>query len=156
MKIQIDGWKQNITFSSAHILPGHEKCGRMHGHTYAISVRVYGGINKNGIIMDFSFLKTVLRDIAEKLNHMVLIPEKNPAVVAEETEIKLSIDDKKYVFPKEDCLLLPIKAITSENLAEYVLKILIQKIKPNKNIQKIEIGIDEGFGQGAKVEKIVG
>ena len=52
--IIIDGWKSNIRFSSAHIIPDYEKCGRLHGHTYAVHAKISGKLDKNGIIMDFS------------------------------------------------------------------------------------------------------
>ncbi|RLF42165.1 MAG: 6-pyruvoyl tetrahydropterin synthase family protein, partial [Thermoplasmata archaeon] len=40
--IEIDGWRANIRFSSAHIIPEYDKCGRLHGHTYAIHAKIYG------------------------------------------------------------------------------------------------------------------
>ncbi|RLF38168.1 MAG: 6-pyruvoyl tetrahydropterin synthase family protein, partial [Thermoplasmata archaeon] len=51
--IRIDGWKAGIKFSAAHIIPEYEKCGRLHGHSYAIHAKVYGNPNEKGIIMDF-------------------------------------------------------------------------------------------------------
>ena len=60
--IEIDGWRSNIRFSSAHIIPEYEKCGRLHGHTYAVHVKVRGLPDKNGIILDFSILKDIIKD----------------------------------------------------------------------------------------------
>ncbi|TDI89346.1 MAG: 6-carboxytetrahydropterin synthase QueD, partial [Caldithrix sp.] len=36
----------------AHFLPGHPKCGQLHGHTYKVEV-VIEGENKDGMIIDF-------------------------------------------------------------------------------------------------------
>ena len=154
--IKIDGWKSNIQFSSAHIISGHDKCGRLHGHTYAIHAKIYGKKNKEGIIIDFSLIKSALKNIADELDHRILIPEKNMSITVDETEVKMSSNEKHYVFPKEDCILLPIECITAENLAEYVLSMLVKKIRLPKNTRKIEIGIDEGLGQGARVEENIG
>lgn len=154
--LEIDGWKVNIRFSSSHILPGHKKCGFLHGHTYAIHSWIYGEKDENGYIVDFSLLKSNLKEIADKLDHRVLIPEKNNYVSVTKNEIRINTDNKNYIFPKEDCILLPIQSVTVENLAEYILKELSKKINSFKNINKIRIGIDEGFGQVACVEKIVG
>jgi len=73
--IYIDGWKSNLRFSSAHIIPEYEKCGRLHGHTYAVYAKISGKYDKNGIIMDFSLLKNTLKQITDELDHKVLIPE---------------------------------------------------------------------------------
>jgi len=32
---------------SAHYLPGHGKCGKMHGHTYKIEVLIEGEVQEN-------------------------------------------------------------------------------------------------------------
>ena len=63
--IYIDGWKSNIRFSSAHIIPEYEKCGQLHGHTYAVHIKVAGEPDKKGIIMDFSLLKDFVGSLME-------------------------------------------------------------------------------------------
>lgn len=156
MYVEIDGWKANIRFSSSHLLSGHKKCGFLHGHTYAIKAKIYGEKDEQGFIIDFSLLKSNLREIAAKLDHRILIPEKNEFVTVSNKEIIINEDEKKYVFPKEDCVLLPITSATSENLADYALSELIQNMDLPKNIKKIEIGVDEGFGQEAWISKVVG
>ena len=45
----------------AHHLPGHSKCGRLHGHTYTIDV-VIEGEKKGGMIVDFADLKTAVKN----------------------------------------------------------------------------------------------
>jgi 6-pyruvoyltetrahydropterin/6-carboxytetrahydropterin synthase len=52
----------------AHYLPGHAKCGRLHGHTYKIEV-VIEGENRSGMIMDFADLKTAVRDTLAQFDH---------------------------------------------------------------------------------------
>ena len=34
------------TFDSAHFLPNHPKCGRIHGHTYKVEIEVEGELKK--------------------------------------------------------------------------------------------------------------
>lgn len=156
LTLEIDGWKSKICFSSSHILLGHKKCGYLHGHTYAIHSKVYGKKNEQGFIIDFATLKSYLLEIASELDHRILIPEKNKYVAVEENEIRINFENKKYILPKEDCVLLPIESVSTENLAEYILEKLFNKINQHENIKKIEIGLDEGIGQGIKLEKIVG
>jgi 6-pyruvoyltetrahydropterin/6-carboxytetrahydropterin synthase len=153
--IHIDGWKSNLRFSSAHIIPEYEKCGCLHGHTYAICAKIGGKLDKNGIIMDFSLIKDMLKQIAEELDHKILIPEENNTVKIEKNNknVKMSFFKKNYSFPLNDCIFLPVSSTSAENLALYVLEKIQKKIIFPKNIESIEIGVDEGYGQGARVLK---
>jgi len=58
-------------FDSAHFLPGHEKCGIIHGHTYRVEVEVEGELKK-GMVIDFADLKRVLKEIIDKLDHRLI------------------------------------------------------------------------------------
>jgi 6-pyruvoyltetrahydropterin/6-carboxytetrahydropterin synthase len=153
--IQIDGWKEKIRFSSAHVIPDYEKCGRLHGHTYALHVKIWGSLDSNGIILDFSIVKNLLKNIVKKLDHKILIPENCKYANIKKNEIKIFMETlgKKYEFPKEDCILLPISSTSAEKISEYILELFIKKINIYNNIEHIELGIDEGFGQGARVIK---
>ena len=153
--ITIDGWRSNICFSSAHIIPEYEKCGRLHGHTYAIHVKIGGKPDKKGIIIDFSLIKAFLKEIVNELDHRVLIPDKSTIVKIEKKNdsIKIASLGKQYVFPLSDCVFLPIYSTSAENLSKYILEKLIEKIPASKQINFIEIGVDEGYGQGAWVLK---
>jgi len=54
-------------FAAAHIIAGHPKCGRMHGHNYLLLAKVYG---KSSEWLDFEEIKkTVDRLIDEKYDH---------------------------------------------------------------------------------------
>lgn len=154
--LEIDGWKTNICFSSSHLISGHKKCGFLHGHTYAIHSWVYGSKDAQGFIVDFLSMKSILREIADKLDHRILISLQDENVVVTNKEIQINNDGKNYNFPIEDCVLLPMKNTTAENLAEYILEELLKKIDLPKNIKKIVIGVEEGFGQQARAEKTVG
>ncbi len=59
------------TFDSAHYIPNHPKCGRVHGHTYAVEVEVEGEL-RNGMIVDFADLKSILRETLKKFDHRLI------------------------------------------------------------------------------------
>jgi len=153
--IIIDGWQSNIRFSCAHIIYEYEKCGRLHGHTYAIHVKITGKTDEKGIIIDFSILKQALREIANELDHHVLIPEKSSIskIDKQKDAVEIQVLDKRFVFPTEDCVFLPIKSTSAENLAKYILNQLFDKINLPKEIENVEVGVDEGYGQGARISK---
>ena len=52
----------------AHFLPGHGKCGQLHGHTYKVEV-VIEGENRGGMIMDFADLKAQTRAVLALYDH---------------------------------------------------------------------------------------
>ena len=153
--IYIDGWKANIRFSSAHIIPEYEKCGRLHGHTYAAHLKIFGKPDDKGIIIDFSIAKDTLRKICNGLDHKVLIPEKNNKVQIEKDNDSLTIFTlgKKYILPISDCCVLPISSTSAEKLSSFLLSKFLEKIILSDRIESIEIGVDEGFGQGARITK---
>jgi 6-pyruvoyltetrahydropterin/6-carboxytetrahydropterin synthase len=55
----------------AHFLPGHARCGTLHGHTYRVEL-VIEGENKTGMILDFSDLRKTLRDALSAYDHRSL------------------------------------------------------------------------------------
>ncbi len=52
----------------AHFLPGHEKCGRLHGHTYTVDV-IIEGEKKHGMILDFADFKSVVKEVLNEYDH---------------------------------------------------------------------------------------
>ncbi|MEM0350394.1 MAG: 6-carboxytetrahydropterin synthase QueD [Archaeoglobaceae archaeon] len=59
------------SFSAAHLIPGHWKCGKVHGHNFEVSVEVEGEL-RNGMVMDFFDLKKILKEILQKFDHTML------------------------------------------------------------------------------------
>ncbi len=147
MEIRIDGWRCNLTFSSAHFLVDYSKCSRLHGHTYAVHA-ILKGKAKEGIIIDFRLVKNAIRNIIEEIDHKVIIPENGKFEIIKGNEVEIKYEDKRYIFPKDDCVFLPIYSSSAENLASYILQKFVESINTD-NIDKIKIGLDEGFGQGA-------
>jgi 6-pyruvoyltetrahydropterin/6-carboxytetrahydropterin synthase len=74
------------SFPAGHMLRGYQgKCANPHGHNYRIQVTVAGErLNEIGLLADFGDIKRVLREIADRLDHMFLndLPEfasRNPS-----------------------------------------------------------------------------
>ncbi len=63
-------------FEAAHRLPfvpeGH-KCGRLHGHSFRVTVHVRGPVGPDsGWVMDFADLSEVVRPLHDRLDHYYL------------------------------------------------------------------------------------
>ena len=58
-------------FAAAHFLRDYNgKCENLHGHNYKVYVHVRGEkLNEGGMLLDFSLLKAVLREVIGKLDH---------------------------------------------------------------------------------------
>jgi 6-pyruvoyltetrahydropterin/6-carboxytetrahydropterin synthase len=52
----------------AHLLPGHPKCGQIHGHTYKVEVVIEGDA-RDGMVVDFADLKARLREVLQPYDH---------------------------------------------------------------------------------------
>lgn len=67
--------QRRYTFEASHRLPyvpeGH-KCGRVHGHSYRVTVMVRGPINSVGWVCDFADIDAVARPVIDALDHASL------------------------------------------------------------------------------------
>ena len=154
MQIHINGWKSCIMFSSAHFIPDYTKCGHIHGHSYAIHVILDGTIGTNDILFDFREIKNTVKEIAEEIDHKIIVPTKGSFNIEEKKEeIEIKFKNKRYVFPSNDCFFLPYPASSAEYLAKHILNNIMKKIQIPSNIEVIKVGVDEGPGQGAWIEK---
>ena len=56
----------------AHYIPGHDKCGELHGHTYKIEVIIEGEKNESGMVIDFGELKKSVKAGLAFFDHKTL------------------------------------------------------------------------------------
>ncbi len=67
---------KDFTFEAAHVLPrvpaGH-KCGRLHGHSYRVSVHVEGEVDpETGWVVDFAEIARAWEPLGDVLDHRYL------------------------------------------------------------------------------------
>lgn len=67
---------KEFIFESAHRLPnvpeGH-KCGRLHGHSFKVTIYVSGEVDKTtGWIIDFADIKKAFKPLYDRLDHYYL------------------------------------------------------------------------------------
>lgn len=148
--------KQDFVFAAAHFitLPGH-RCESLHGHNYRAGVTVEGGLEPEAwYVLDFAALKTVMRRVTAELDHRVLLPTQNPGLELRETGGSLAVcfDGRpRYVFPAEDCVLLPIPNTTVEMLARHLAHRVLDELQQAgaRRLAWIEVEVEENFGQAA-------
>lgn len=148
--------KDYLVFASAHFITfeGH-RCEPLHGHNYRVAVALEGLLDEESwYVVDFSVLKAVMRRLCDEIDHRVLLPLENPRLTIERADgaVRVAVDGKpKYVFPDEDCALLPIPNTTVEMLARHLadrVRAELARAGATK-LTAIELEVEENFGQSA-------
>lgn len=144
--------KEHLIFSAAHFITFNGNiCERLHGHNYRVFAEVYGPLDENQYVIDFIALRDTLKEITTELDHHMLLPTEHPEiqVTSQEDEIEVTFEDRRWVFPQGDCILLPVANTTAELLARYLGKELLDRLEKRTGArpQRLVIGVDENEGQ---------
>jgi 6-pyruvoyltetrahydropterin/6-carboxytetrahydropterin synthase len=141
----------DLVFAAGHFitLPGGQ-CERLHGHSYRVAADVYGPLDENQCVVDFRAARDVLKGILGELDHRMLLPTGHPAIQARAhaAEVEVQFADRRWVFPQDDCLLLPIANTTTELLAQYVGQRLLEALAGRCRISPSRVRIEIGEGTG--------
>jgi 6-pyruvoyltetrahydropterin/6-carboxytetrahydropterin synthase len=149
-RVRLD--KEYHVFSAAHFITyGDNVCERLHGHNYRVAVEVAGPLDQNQYVVDFIALRDTLKQVTDSLDHYVLLPTDHPTIQVEvgETEVTATFEDRRWVFPRGDCVLLPVRNTTAEEVARYIARALTDawQTKYPTPLQLISVAVDENHGQ---------
>jgi 6-pyruvoyltetrahydropterin/6-carboxytetrahydropterin synthase len=147
----------DLVFSAAHfITAAPEHCERLHGHNYRVAAEVQGPLDEQQCVVDFIALRETLRAILAELDHRVLLPTGHPAICVADAgkEIEVRFAERRWVFPRGDCAMLPIANTTAELLAEYVAERLRKALTTRLGMRpkRLRIEVEECFGLSAACE----
>jgi 6-pyruvoyltetrahydropterin/6-carboxytetrahydropterin synthase len=160
--------KERLVFSAAHFITYNgDVCEPLHGHNYHVTAEVHGALDENHYVVDFIAVRDALQRIVDSLDHRVLLPTEHPTIHVAEvatridksvgeaasaagpTEIVAQHGDRRWVFPRADCVLLPVANTTAELLARYIggeLLSSLDAILPAPPA-RLEVAVDECDGQ---------
>jgi len=147
--------KDYLVFAAGHFITYGSQCEALHGHNYRARVELEGTLDENSYVFDFVTLKRTMRRLVDELDHRMLLPLSNPRLEVREEgdEVHVSFVDrrKRYVFPREDVVLLPIANTTAEMLATHLTRRLQEELAGSdlSNITAITMMVEEAFGQSA-------
>ncbi len=149
--------KDYLVFSAAHFITfGKSTCEQLHGHNYRVAAEVQGPLDTDLLVVDFIWLRDALGRILEELDHHVLLATENPAldVAVGDREVEVTFADRRWVFPKTDCVLLPVANATAEMLARHIGRRLIGELESQTGSRPalLRIEVDECHGQSAVCE----
>jgi 6-pyruvoyltetrahydropterin/6-carboxytetrahydropterin synthase len=144
--------KEHLIFSAAHFITFNGNiCERLHGHNYRVFAEVHGPLDENEYVIDFIALRDTLKEIVNELDHHMLLPTDHPKiqVTAKEAEVEVTFEDRRWVFPRGDCILLPVSNTTAELMARYIGQQLLERLEKRTGArpQRLVLGVDENEGQ---------
>jgi 6-pyruvoyltetrahydropterin/6-carboxytetrahydropterin synthase len=145
--------KEQLTFSAAHFITLQDGalCERLHGHNYRVAAEVSGPLDASQCVIDFVALRDTLAELTRALDHHVLLPttSRHIHVVPEERSVEVIFQDRRWILPRGDCVLLPIENTTAEKLAEHLGRQLLDELQRRYAFrpERLRIEIDECFGQ---------
>ncbi len=144
-------------FSAGHFIAfGPDECERLHGHNYRVGAEVHGPLDENQCVVDFIALRDTLAEIVAELDHRMLLPAESSLihVVDRDNEIEVRFADRRWVFPCDDCRLLPLSSTTAERLARYVGEQLRDRLESRYGIAPtlLRIEVEESPGLSAICE----
>ena len=149
--------KADLVFSAGHFITFDRRaCERLHGHSYRVAAEVHGPLDENHYVVDFVALGETLKRILHELDHHVLLPAEHPLVrvAADEREVEVRFEDRRWVLPRSDCVLLPVANTTTELLARHIGRRLLDELQARCGTRPslVRIEVDEGYGQSAVCE----
>jgi 6-pyruvoyltetrahydropterin/6-carboxytetrahydropterin synthase len=149
--------KDHLVFSAAHFITyAGGTCERLHGHNWRTAVELVGRLDENQYVFDFIALRDALQKIVDGLDHRVLLPTRHPQIHVQEraTEVEATFQNRRWLFPREDCVLLPIENTTAELIAFWIALQLQQQLSqtPNHALDSLRVEVEENFGQSALCE----
>ena len=115
----------------AHALFGYDGlCKNIHGHSYRLWVTIIGNVLdeenhvKNGMVLDFSLLKKIVKpEIVDKYDHSLVLNANSP-----HANIDFSAFEKVFLLPYQP---------TSENLVFDFVQIIKEKLPKNVSLYKV-------------------
>jgi 6-pyruvoyltetrahydropterin/6-carboxytetrahydropterin synthase len=149
--------KELLVFCCGHFISyrGHQ-CEKLHGHNYRAAIEIEGPLTGDYYVVDFVALKQLAREITDELDHHMLIATRNPVIRVEESapNVRVTYADRQWLFPRVDCILLPIENTTAELLARYIAGRLLESLRSREGFVPtlMRVEVEEAPGVSALVE----
>lgn len=117
--------KSYLHFSAAHFtIFSATNRERLHGHNWRIAVEILCEMGSDGLCFDYAIYKKILKDLCAQYDEYTLIANDSPHLEITEDDAFFFIKHNNITQPllKTDTILMPVKNITIESLAQYFLE----------------------------------
>ena len=145
---------QELSFSIAHFTTfSATKRERLHGHNYFVHVCFTAEIQDFGLAFDYEKGKEKLYKLCRSLHSYMVLTKHSPYLTMTEDDIYYQVvfDQDKMFFLKKDTLILPIRNVTIEEMAQWFVDQLSLDTQfiADCHIKEIYVKISNGPGQWA-------
>ncbi|MAT84329.1 MAG: 6-pyruvoyl tetrahydropterin synthase [Gammaproteobacteria bacterium] len=145
--------KDYLHFNAAHFtLFSATEREDLHGHTFYVAATVTSPVGDDGLAFDYNLFKNALKALCDELDEKVLLPSRSPYLALEQDGgyLVARFADERIPFLPRDVLTLPVRNITVEELAPWLLSRL--RAEPDVaalNLDRLELRVSSGPGQWA-------
>ena len=151
-------------FAAGHFITlNDDLCEPIHGHNWTVGVDVAGEPDAHGMVVDFIALRDAVTAVLARLDHKMLLPTANPWLTVttapgphggDETTVTYR-DRRRWVFPADECVLMPLANTTSEWLARWIGLIVAESLAASGHPipRSIRVSVDECLGQSGVWER---
>ena len=149
---RVDVSKEQFVFSAAHFITfASDICERIHGHNYGVRASVEGPLDENRYVVDFIALRDAVLKQTQSLDHHVILPSDHAEIkiTNDNKETTATFRDRRWVFPNEDCVILPVINTTAEEIARVIAERVIAQTYAQFGpyLSYLEVAVDENCGQ---------
>ena len=146
--------KEYLHFAAAHFtLFSATERENLHGHNFQVTLDAEAPIQQDGLTFDYNILKKALKKMCDDLDEQVLMPAHSPHLDIEHGDeyIFVVFNGERIPFLQRDLTLLPIRNVTVEELAHYLLgELLALDNIAALDIQNMVLRCASGEGQCAR------
>jgi 6-pyruvoyltetrahydropterin/6-carboxytetrahydropterin synthase len=117
------GGDGTFAFCAAHAGLHDGELEPLHGHTFTVTLRLYGDPDEAGMVCDFTAAKSALAAAIAPLKRRTLMPAALPGGRCDRdgSQVVIECGSRLYSLPADDVVLLPVVNTTTEQLAAWLL-----------------------------------
>ena len=122
--------KEYLHFAAAHFtLFSATERENLHGHNFQVTLDADAPMQEDGLTFDYNILKKAVKQLCDELDEQVLMPTHSPYLEIDEQDdyTYIVFNGERIPFLQRDLKLLPIRNITVEELAQYLLGKLLER-----------------------------
>jgi 6-pyruvoyltetrahydropterin/6-carboxytetrahydropterin synthase len=145
--------KDYLHFNAAHFtLFSATEREDLHGHTFYVAATVTSPVGDDGLAFDYNLFKNALKALCDELDEKVLLPSLSPYLDLEQDDgyLVARFADERIPFLPRDVLTLPVRNITVEELAPWLLdRLRAEPGVASLDLDRLELRVSSGPGQWA-------
>jgi 6-pyruvoyltetrahydropterin/6-carboxytetrahydropterin synthase len=145
--------KEYLHFAAAHFtLFSATERENLHGHNFQVTLDANAAVQPDGLTFDYNILKRALKTLCDELDEQVLMPATSPylSIDKDDDYTYVNFNGERIPFLARDLTLLPVRNITVEELAQYLLDQLLSLPEIQQlDINNLLLRCSSGEGQWA-------